>query len=351
MNNMIDLIQKYDSHNIYNVLKSFPGQVNQGLDIGHEFDVSKIDTVRIRNIVITGLGGSAIGGDIMRSYLASDIDVPIVVNRHYSLPHFVNQYSLVIVSSYSGDTEETLSAFDFAVARGAQVLVITSGGKLGAIAKDMKLPTIFIPGGLAPRCALGYSFFPLLKLFIKLRLIDDRLNEINVTVTTIQHAVDIYSNYDSPDNQALEIARKIQNKIPIIYSAQDRFDAVNMRWRCQLNENAKVLAFGNYFPELNHNEIVGWEQMPDLLKRFAVILLMNKDEHPRIQPRFKFTLETLKPLAADIIEYKAEEETLLARIFGLICLGDWVSFYAAILSGIDPFPIVKINALKKFLSK
>ena len=346
---MRELLQKYDSHNLYDVLKNFPEQVQKGLEIGYEADVSKIDVARIRNIVITGLGGSAIGGDIMRSYLASEIDVPMFVNRHYTLPHFVNQNSFVIVSSYSGDTEETLSAFDIAVARGAQVLSITAGGRLGAIVKDLKLPAIFIPGGLAPRCALGYSFFPMMKVLIKLELIPERPKDIEETLVTLRKNTEAYSNYDSVLNTSIGISKKILGRIPIIYSALDRLDAVNMRWRCQLEENAKVLSYGNVFPELNHNEIVGWEQHPDLLKRYIVLFLRNRDDHARIVPRINFTIKTIQQYAGEIIECTATEQSLLARIFGLICLGDWISFYTAILSSIDPYPIEKIAALKKEL--
>ena len=348
---MKDLLQKYDSHHIFDVLKNFPAQVRQGLEIGYEADVSKIDASRIRNIVISGLGGSAIGGDILRSYLAPELPVPVLVNRHYTLPHFVDQHSLVIVSSYSGDTEETLSVFDVAVARGAQLLVITSGGRLGAIAGDLKLPAIFIPGGLAPRCALGYSFFPMLKAMIKLGLIPERPKDIEETLVTLRDSTDVYAAYDSNLNRAIEISKKIIGRIPIIYSAQDRLDAVNMRWRCQLEENAKVLSYGNVFPELNHNEIVGWEQHPGILEKFIVLVLRNRDEHARIVPRIDFTVRTIKPFAAEIIECTAGERSLLARIFGLICLGDWISFYMAMFSSIDPYPIEKIAALKKELEK
>ena len=348
---MNDLIKKYDSTNMYRVLTDFPEQVRVGISIGKAADVSAIDPAIVQNIVITGMGGSAIGGDILRSFAASHCRTPININRHYALPAFVNDKSLVVTASYSGETEETLSAMRQALEAGAQVLALTSGGTLGKIAREKNLTLISIPGGLAPRCALGYSFFPLLMAMIRLGFISLRDTEVEELSDFILEKTKQHADFSSQNNLAIQIATKLQGKIPIIYSATEMLDVVNLRWRNQIEENAKVLAFGNTLPEMNHNEIVGWEQMPESLKKFIVIALRQKSDHSRVARRFDVTLDLLREYPSDVIEIWAQASSPLTRILELICLGDWVSFYAAMFSGVDPFPIVKINKLKKALEE
>lgn len=351
MSTISESIAQLDSRNIYQVLQDFPQHARTAIDIGRSADLDAIDASRIRTIVVTGLGGSAIGGDVLRSYLAEEIRVPIFVNRHYTLPAFVDRTTLVIASSYSGDTEETLSAFGVAREREAQIIVITSGGALGVTACSANLPCIKIPGGFAPRFALAFSFFPMLLALIKLGFIRERDADLDETLAVIDAVCSRSSASDADGNRAVIIARALTGFLPIIYSANDRLDAVALRWRGQFEENAKVLSYGNVFPELNHNEIVGWDRHPEILHRLALVVLRNVREHARIEPRMRFTTEIVREYAGDVIEIAAEGESLLAQTFGLICFGDWISFFLAMLNGVDPFPIAKIAALKAELEK
>ena len=302
-------------------------------------------------IIISGLGGSAIGGDLLRSVLHYECKIPIFVNRNYFLPQFADKNTLVIISSYSGGTEESLSAYEDAVKKGCKIVCISSGGHLSLLAKNNGKVLIKVPGGLQPRCALGYSFFPMLILMNKLGLIEDKTEQIFKIVNIVNSRAIAYSDLDEKNNQALSIALHLKGKIPVIYSSNDLLDTVNLRWRCQINENAKCMAFGNLLSEMNHNEITGWQNNPDILNNFAVISLVDKEDNPRLLKRMKITLEIIKGLSALEIEVNGEGDTKLERIFDLIYLGDWVSFYLAILYKVDPTLIEKINILKNRLTE
>lgn len=346
----IEQIQQVDTSNMFDVIQDFSDQILDAVQIGETFR-AKIPVPKIRNVVITGLGGSAIGGDLLRSYLAGEIGIPIIVNRHYFLPKFVSASTLVIVSSYSGNTEETTAAYHDAIRKKASILCTTSGGEVEKIAMKHKHPIIKIPSGYQPRAALGYSFFPMLVVLSKLGLIKNKKQEIRETIEHIKKKSEVYSDVQSPENRALQLAQRLRGKLPVVYSSSDRFDTVSLRWRGQFSENAKVLAYGNLFPELDHNEIVGWEVLKDLMKQIEVIILRDKGDHQRVQLRMTITKEIIEPLSSSVIEIFSEGKSLLGRIFDLIYLGDWCSFYLAILNGVDPTPVKKIDYLKSKLAE
>lgn len=345
-----ELIAQYDSSNMRRLIADFPRQAEEAAAIGEATRI-KLSASSVRNIVISGLGGSAIGGDLLRSYLAGEIKVPIAVNRNYLLPQYVNDKSLVIISSYSGNTEETISSHKDAVKRKAKILCVTSGGTVKAFAEQKKQPFIHIPGGLPPRAALGYSFFPTLIALSKLGLIRSQKKEIKETIALLQKKSAVYSNHEAENNPALVLAKKLHGKLPVIYSSADRFDTVNLRWRGQFAENAKMLSYGNLFPELNHNEIVGWEVQKDIMSKIHVVILHDRDDHVRIQRRMEITKNIIGEFADGISEVNSEGKSLLARMFSLLHLGDWVSFYLAMLNHVDPTPVKKIDFLKSELAK
>lgn len=334
---------------MYNLIKSFPEQASDAVEIAKAARI-RIPFSRIRNIVITGLGGSAIGGDILRSYAADQIGIPVLVNRSYTLPQFVGNDSLVVVSSYSGGTEETISAYAMARKKGAQILVISSGGKIGETAAKLHHNWIKIPGGLPPRAALGYSFFTMLTAFQNVGLLKSRPAEIKETLGLLKRLSDEYSDYGK-NPQPLWLAEQLMNMLPIVYSSNERIDAVNLRWRGQISENAKTVAYGNFFPEMNHNEIVGYSTLRDILSRFVVIFLIDKGDHPRVAARFNFVKEIIRPYCSNVIEIESQGKSLLARMFSLIHLGDWTSYYLAIKKNVDPTPVTNIDVLKKSLSE
>lgn len=343
-------IRQYDNFDMRKVLVEFPLQVLDAIRIGKASSISYKGS-SIRNIVVSGLGGSAIGGDLLRSYLAEELKIPFIVSRHYFLSEFVDSKSLVIISSYSGNTEETIASHKDAVSRGAKVLCITSNGEIERLAKEYKQLIIKIPAGLPPRAALGYSFFPLLVTLSKMKLITSRDKDIEETVSLLKKKAKTYGSLSTTRNAALALARELYNKIPIVYSAAERFDIVNLRWRGQIAENSKVLAFGHVIPEMNHNELVGWKVLKRHMKQMVVILLRDRQEHPRVKIRMAITKDIIQKYAAKVIEVQSEGRSLLARTFSLIYLGDWVSYYLAILNRVDPTPVKVIDYLKNELSK
>jgi glucose/mannose-6-phosphate isomerase len=303
----------------------------------------------ISQIIIAGLGGSAIGGDILRSYINDTVSIPVFVNRTYHLPKFTGKHTLVILSSYSGDTEETLSMFEDAVSAHAQIICMTTGGKLQRLAESNGYPVVLLPKGFQPRAALAYSFIPLLTILERFQVLGDMSQDIESAANIIDECAKTYS-HENPHNTAITLASQLLPKIPVIYSSQDIYDTVNLRWRGQIQENAKHAAFGNILPEMNHNEINGWEKPHSLKDSFLVIFLRSvKDEHHRVSKRFDILREVLTEKGIAVIDCNAVGDTRLARMFSLIALGDWVSYYLALLEGVDPSPVPVISFLKKKL--
>jgi len=337
-------IGRYDKSGMLGIIEGFPEQVSSAGRIGMEFQAPDGLKIRYANIVSTGLGGSAIGADIARSYLSEELGIPMSVNRNYTLPRFVGEESLVIASSYSGNTEETLAAYEDAKQKKAKVVAITSGGELKERAGRDNVPAIIIPKGLPPRCALGYSFFPLLILLSKLGLIKDKSKDIDETIEVLN---DLKLNR----GLAKDTAKKIYLKYPLIYAGQDHIDSVATRWRTQLAENAKTLASTNLFPEMCHNEIVGIENPKKLLKDIIVIILRDPGDHPRVSKRMDIIKGIIGHKRVKVIEVKSSGRSLLARIFSLIYTGDFVSYYLAILNREDPTPVKRIDYLKERLAK
>ncbi len=343
-------IYAIDVSNMYSLVKGFPAQVKEAVAIGNSASV-RLNTRSVENIVLCGLGGSAIGGDLLRSYLANELKVPFVVNRNYTLPKFVGPKTLVIISSYSGNTEETNAAHKEALKRRAKILCISSNGATAKTAKGKRSPLITIPGGLPPRAALGYSFFPLLIALAKLKMISGKSGNIKETIALLEEKSDEYGNPDPANNTALQIAGQLRGRLGVIYSSTERFDAVSTRWRGQMAENAKTLMFGHVLPEMNHNELVGWKVLKEQMREMQVLFLRDKDDHRRVQMRIGITKQIVGEHTSRISEVWSEGTSLLARIFSLVYLGDWVSYYLAILHNEDPTPVKVIDYLKDELSR
>lgn len=342
-------IRLYDNSNMFGTLSDFSSQIHEAREIGSKIEI-KEEYSGVKNIIICGMGGSAIGGDLLRSLVQFEIKIPVYVNRNYRLPSFAGKDSLIIASSYSGNTEEILSVYQEASEIGCRIICISSGGKLSLLAQSDGRLLITIPKGYQPRCALAYSFFPLLIVFSKLGFVKSKEEEIEAVISRIKMRSAKFSSTNTT-NDAYNTALHIQGKIPVIYSSTDLLDIANLRMRGQINENAKSLAYGNLLPEMNHNEIVGWQNNEKLLKNLIVISLSDKDDLPQIKRRREITLELLKSYAGMIVEIEGEGECLMERIFDIVYLGDWVSFYLAILYKTDPTPVEKINYLKSKLTE
>ena len=341
------LIGKVDKSNMLAILLDFHKQCKDAVERAGALKLPS-GYARVKRIVVAGLGGSAIGGDLLFTYLAGELSIPLCVSRDYQLPAFVDKETLLFAVSYSGNTEETLSAYNEAVSRSAKIVGITSGGELKKRCKEMKIPVVLVPGGMPPRTALGYLFFPMLVIVRKLKLVTDKSGEIGETLTLLEELSQRY--HSLPDNPATALAKKLYGRIPIIYGSRNT-SAVALRWRTQINENSKTLAFHHLFPELNHNEIVGWEGLPQITQNFRVVILRDKGESERVKRRIEITKSLIGNVPSGIDEIASTGESLLARLFSLIYLGDFVSFYLAVMNSVDPTPVERIDTLKKELAR
>lgn len=343
-----------DRSGMLGLLESFPGQCRSARALGEMICLPRsLNKINYKNIVCTGMGGSAIGADIARSYLADKADIPIFVNRDYLLPRFVGRDTLVVVSSYSGNTEETTSAYRDAMARRSKIVAITSGGEIKRNALRDGNPVVLIPQGFPPRAALGYSFFTILSVFSKLGVIKGPSENINKAILSLERLRDakIGPSVRSGRNMAKRIAGEIVGKFPVIYSAASHIDAVATRWRGQFAENAKTISTTHLFPEMNHNEIMGYKFPRKLMKSFAVIMLKDSLDHPRVARRMDITAEILRAEKVKVIEVSSVGKAILERILSLVYIGDFVSYYLAILNGVDPTSIARIDYLKRELAR
>jgi glucose/mannose-6-phosphate isomerase len=341
------LVGKVDKSNMLGLILDFHKQCKDAVERASALKLPP-EYAKAKRIVVAGLGGSAIGGDLLFTYLAEELGIPLHVSRDYQLPAFVDKETLFFAVSYSGNTEETLSAYSEAVSRSAKIVGITSGGELKKRCKDMGKPVILVPGGMPPRTALGYLFFPMLVTLEQLKMVTDKSGEIRETITLLKELSEKYHSF--PDNSATALVKKLYGRIPIIYGSRNN-SAVALRWRTQINENSKTLAFHHLFPEMNHNEIVGWEKLEQITQNFRVVILRDKGESPRVKTRIEITKSIIGDVPSGIDEVSSEGESLLARLFSLICLGDFVSFYLAVISGVDPTPVERIDTLKKRLAQ
>ncbi len=349
-----EIIENVDRKNMFKLIAEFSAQLKHAEEIGKSVSIDPNYAKGITKIVFSGLGGSAIGADFIRSYLTYDLSVPIFVNRHYQLPKFVDPQTLLIVSSYSGETEETLSAFNQGLRSGAKIMAITSGGELTRLARANSFPVITIPGGMSPRAALGYSVLPLLVALSKLGFKEAyRPQEFKEAQDLIQKLAgsEYGQNIPFEKNKAKQLAASCFNNYPIIYAGPDFLDVVALRWRGQIEENSKALASHHLFPEMNHNELVGWKNPADLLKKAVVFILRDQADHKRVQMRMDLTRKIVERYAHSVTELATQGKSLLARMFSLIHLGDWVSVYLAVLYQVDPTPVEAINYLKSELAK
>ena len=307
---------------------------------------------RPQAIVVVGMGGSAISGEVARGLSLEELSVPMVVSRSYDLPFWVGANTLVIVSSYSGNTEETLSAMMLARRRGAKIVCITSGGKIGALAQKEGLPSFVLPPDFPPRAALAHLTVPLLAILHRVQLIADPAPEIAEICALLEQRTQVWGPQSEQEpNLAKEIAAALSDRLPIVYAAQGLFEIAAWRWKEQFCENAEILSWHNVFPELNHNELVGWGKRASADRGLQVIYLRDRQDHPRVQRRMEISRGLIEQTAAPVIEAWSAGRSRLARLFSLIFLGDLASVYLAILSGVDPTPVRKIDMLKEKLEE
>ena len=322
-------------------INDFSNHIREAIEIANNTTLRTYNK-EIRNILICGLGGSGIGGAIVTDIISSKVNIPIAATKDYSIPNFVNEYTLVIANSYSGNTEETLYALEKCQARGAEIAVITSGGKLKTIAEKNNYNKITIPGNQPPRAMFGYAFTELFFMLNHYGIIDDSFKaDFDKAITLIDtEKTDI-------QKQAMDLAKKMYKQTPVIYVANG-FEGVAVRFRQQLNENSKMLCWHNVVPEMNHNELLGWRTNVDNL---AVVYFRNKCDYDRNQIRMDINKKVISKFTNNITEIWSKGDSLIENSLYHISLGDWVSWYLSEMNNVDAIEIDVIEFLKGELAK
>ena len=300
-------------------------------------------------LVVAAMGGSAIGGLLARAALGDRASRPIIVSRDYGLPAWTMPDTTVLCSSYSGETEETLAAYDAAGTLGARRIVCTTGGKLAAGARADGVPVIPVPGGFQPRAAVGYAFVVALEVAALAGAAERLHTEIDVAAAHAEELIAAWGPDAPEDSPAKTLARSLSGTTPVIAGA-GLTAAIAYRWKTQINENANAPAFSSELPELDHNEIVGWENAAEL-GRFSAVFLDDCDLHPRVRARIGLTLDVIGEQAAATHRIETVGQTTVDRLVSLVLLGDLVSVYLAALAGRDPVSIEPIERLKGALAQ
>ena len=321
------------------LILKFPAQLKEAVNIAKSANLNK-DTVPVKHVLICGLGGSGIGGTLVKEIVHDETKVPIDVMKSYSIPAYVDSSTLVICSSYSGNTEETLESYKQAKSKKAQIVCITSGGQLLEMAKKDGYSAIVVPSGMPPRACLGYSLTQLLHILHFYGVCSGHLSDI-------WNSADLLEKEQSAImKEAESIADKIVGKLPVIYSTSLN-EGIIIRFRQQLNENAKILAWHHVFPEMNHNELVGWShEYPDV----AVMMFIEKNEHPRNQLRIEICRKIFQKYAGLLLELYPKGNNPIEKKMYWIHLGDWISMYLSEKRSVDAMDIKVIDQLKKELA-
>lgn len=339
------VIQQRDARGALDVIANQWEQAKYDVDIKHW----EHDGRRIEKIIVAGMGGSALAALIIKNWLESEIDKPIDVIRNYNLPAYANENTLVICSSYSGNTEETLSCLDDAIKRGCQIAITTSGGKLKEIADERKISLAELPSGLQPRMALIYNLRTTLKLMAHFGAIDykyfDQVGQYSDWLR--DETAGWKKDVDSGVNPAKQIALLAVGKTSIFY-ASHTFAPLAYKWKISWNETSKNLAFCNEMPEFNHNEFMGWASHP-VQKPYAVFDFMSQFDHSQIKKRFTLSDRLLSGRRPKAHVINLQGDSVIAQMLWGCILADFASVYVAILNGVDPTPVALIEKLKKYL--
>lgn len=332
---------------MFRLVEAFPEQCRQAILLAESAPLPFLSS-EVALVVVAGMGGSGIGGIYLRSLYEEMGKVPCVVVRDYSLPRFVGKDALVFACSYSGDTEETLSVVKEAIERGCSVMAVTSGGALEGLSVRYGFPLVKIPCGQPPRTALGYLFLPLVVCSMRLGLL--RESSLDSVLRTLEGCLKEWGPGNSlVKNSAKSLARELFGSVPLFYGVGSWQGGVAERWKGQMNENAKIMAFAHSFPELNHNEILGWVlSSRQGVSRWSVVFLQGGLESERMRLRVRLMRDYLVPYAS-VYEVTAPGVTICEKILSLTYFGDFLSLYLAALYGVDPEEMEPIRALKRAL--
>ncbi|MBI3628600.1 MAG: bifunctional phosphoglucose/phosphomannose isomerase [Candidatus Rokubacteria bacterium] len=340
----LDAIERLDPHAAREVLRRFPDQCREGLGL-HPSPPVRLALPRL--VVVAGMGGSAASGDLLATCLADRLSVPVLTHRGYGLPALVGPGALVIAASYSGETVEAVSAFEAAVKAGAATAAVTRGGRLAALAARHGAPVVTLPPGLMPRMALGSLFFPLLGILESAGLPTVPEAEVAEALETVAALADeLAPARPVEQNEAKRLALAVGDRVPVVYGGE-LTGSVAYRWKTDVEENAKRFAVAGALPEMNHNEIEAW-RAPEA-DRLQAIFLRDRGEHPDVARRFAVVRALVEPVAGGLAEVWSRGEGRLARLLSLIYLGQWTSYYLALLRGVDPWAVPLLEEVKRRL--
>lgn len=341
----LELLKKTDPEDMLGHIARLPEQCAAAWESGKRVALPD-DYRHVQHVVVLGLGGSAIGADLVRTVVQQECPVPMSVNRDYLLPEYVGPHTLAIASSHSGKTEEILTTAQAALAKGARVVAITTGGDLAEWATARGLPLLRFTYSSQPRAALGYSFSLVLTVLCKVGLVPDKDADMREAIAVMRDLqAEIGAQVPAARNAAKQMAQWLYGGLPVVYGA-GYLSEVARRWKGQFNENAKSWAFFEKMPELSHNAVAGYRFPADLRNKMRVVLLCSSLDHPQNQKRFRVTREVLEREGVPYHEVQARGRSPLAQLLSTVHLGDYVSYYLAILYGADPTPIDAINYLK-----
>jgi len=332
-------------------VEGLPAQCLEALEIGRGLQ-DLPSSAGIRRVAFAGMGGSAIGGDVLRVLLQDEVSLPITVHRGYSIPLSMGRDTLLFAVSYSGNTEETLSAVEAAMRQGCAIVAASSGGTLSRWAEDSGLPLIRVPAGKQPRAALAYLSLPMGVVLERMGMVEGFSSRVERAVEKLRKKKEEWGRLSpTQSNLAKQMAHRLVGKIPVIYGAGEALSVAAYRWKCQFNENSKAPAFCHALPEMDHNEIVGFQERSDLTRLLEVVFLVSEEETPRMRRRVEITAEIVGEAAGGVTVLHVGGANDLERLFTALFLGDLVSVYLALLRGIDPTPVESIAALKKRMAE
>lgn len=332
---------------MFDAAASLGNQVRNAAEAAHSVE-GLPSAEGITSVVVAGMGGSGIGGDLTAAVCGPVLDIPVIVPKGYEIPHFVGPDTLIFCVSFSGNTEETVQVAEDAISRGARVVMITSGGELGALAQRHGVAQVPIDTSIPmPRAGIGAVSIPPLVVLERLGLLPGISQQI---AAAAEHLDARAAALDVEGSEAAVLARRIGRTIPVIYGGGLIGEVAALRWKAQFNENAKVAAFANRIPELTHNEICGWGQHGDVTRQvFSMVLLRHGTEHPQTRRRFELVEEICEEVVADVHTVEAEGDGYLAQMLDLVMVGDFVTLEAAAQAGIDPGPVPVLDYIKDHL--
>jgi len=342
----MDRTREVDKGGMLQACVDFPNFCREAWNLAK--DVS-VDYKSVEKIIVAGMGGSAIGGDFLKQLVMNNPKITLFVEvcRDYRLPAYADEKTLVFIISYSGETEETLNAFVDALKKKCKVICISSGGTLTHFTEKFGLPLLRVPSGLPPRAAFPYLFLPMLSTLQRMIVLPNMESEVKEAVETLEKLrLEISPKISFEKNFAKKLAWEILGAIPVIYGFRF-YGAVARRFKTQFNENSKLPCKCEVFPELNHNEIVGWEAHRNLTKIFSVVLLRDEAEPAEIKSRIEATKELIVNKVNKIIEVWGRGKSILSKMLSATYIGDLTSVYLALLQGVDPMPVKTITLLKQ----